>query len=274
MNDRILRYKYVPLTESSLNILREGTIKFTKPSEFNDPFDCNPDYDPMAYADFLLRNKSLLKRAGDAMHLSPAQRLQNRSKMAKRIENSIKNDNFPNGFVDDVGILSLSRDPLNLLMWSHYASNHTGFVVELSIPQSASITSDESDTLFLDCLFPLPVEYSPEKPIINPFDHRDLNASKQFLVKSTDWIYEKEERVIDFLRGPGVHPFKQKEILKSVIAGIKMSDEDYERLECEVIKVNDRIGANISIYKAKPCKGKFSIYIPDRWDLSSHSECC
>lgn len=34
---------------------------------------------------------------------------------------------------DEIGICSLSRNPLNLLMWAHYASSHTGFVVEFSV---------------------------------------------------------------------------------------------------------------------------------------------
>ena len=33
-------YKYVPLSDGQL-IIASGTLKFTKPSEFNDPFDCD-----------------------------------------------------------------------------------------------------------------------------------------------------------------------------------------------------------------------------------------
>lgn len=35
----IYRYKYLPFNENSLKILTEGTIKFTDPETFNDPFD-------------------------------------------------------------------------------------------------------------------------------------------------------------------------------------------------------------------------------------------
>ena len=272
MDNHILRYKYLPLNDNSLKVLREGKIKFTKPSEFNDPFDCKPEHDPLEYSKFLSQSKGLLRKVGDAMGLSPARRLENKYRMLKKIEHSIKDDRFSNGLTDNVGILSLSRDPLNLLMWSHYANSHTGFVVEFSIPQIVSITSDETEHLIQDYLFPLEVEYSAEMPIINPFDDRELNAKKQFLIKGIDWAYEKEERVIDFLRGPGNHPFNQKAILKSVIAGMRMSSHEYDRLESEVIKVNKRIDANISIHRAKACRGKFSIFVPDRPELSTHSE--
>ena len=34
-------YKHVDATDGSLSIIRNGTLKFTKPQNFNDPFDCN-----------------------------------------------------------------------------------------------------------------------------------------------------------------------------------------------------------------------------------------
>lgn len=43
--DNIRLYKYLPFDEGSLRIITEGTIKFTLPSEVNDPFDCAPDYE-------------------------------------------------------------------------------------------------------------------------------------------------------------------------------------------------------------------------------------
>ena len=36
----IYRYKYLPFSEGSLKALTEGTMKFTCPLDFNDPFDC------------------------------------------------------------------------------------------------------------------------------------------------------------------------------------------------------------------------------------------
>ncbi|MNP57270.1 hypothetical protein D3C76_1520820 [compost metagenome] len=33
--------------------------------------------------------------------------------------------------LDDCGVISLTEDSRNLLMWAHYASDHTGIIVEL-----------------------------------------------------------------------------------------------------------------------------------------------
>lgn len=40
--DVIYLYKYLPFNEGSLCVLTEGTVKFTSPLNFNDPFDCLP----------------------------------------------------------------------------------------------------------------------------------------------------------------------------------------------------------------------------------------
>jgi hypothetical protein len=52
---RIRRYKYLSFSEKSLRIIKSGTIKFTKPSEFNDPFDCDPEHE--TNVDNLLKNR-------------------------------------------------------------------------------------------------------------------------------------------------------------------------------------------------------------------------
>jgi len=36
----------------------------------------------------------------------------------------------------DFGIISLTEDPLNPIMWSHYADNHKGIVIQLNITKS------------------------------------------------------------------------------------------------------------------------------------------
>ncbi|MEZ8187544.1 DUF2971 domain-containing protein [Shewanella sp. 5S214] len=47
---------------------------------------------------------------------------------------------------ETVGILSLSSDPVNTLMWSHYGDNHSGICIgycpEKLFPKSESMVSD------------------------------------------------------------------------------------------------------------------------------------
>lgn len=155
----MLRYKYVPLDDSfkcankrgSLSIIKDGTIKFTHPKDFNDPFDCHPEIDFSKSV-----SKDSLKRICNAARYSPAKRLQEKPKMISKLQRN--DDRYIEEMNNTFAVCCLSRNPLNLLMWAHYASGHAGFVVEFSIPIK-STTSDD-----LCCLVPFPVEYKNDIP--------------------------------------------------------------------------------------------------------------
>lgn len=269
MRETILRYKYLPFNEGSLCIIKNGTMKFTSPSEFNDPFDCDPEMDKDKHLNYIKGRKDLFIKAGDSLGLSPAERIQNKSIILKRVENAIQDGELSQKLVKEfVGICSLSRDPLNLLMWAHYAKNHTGFVVEFCIPMKAKKYNEEDA---LKWLVPLKVEYEKTKPIVNPEDKNHVICDKYFLVKGLDWKYEQEERVVDSLRGYGIHPYERKTVLKSVIAGMRMSEKHFVTLKNTVATINIELGINVAVYRANPLKGKFALFIPDRDDLSSFS---
>lgn len=240
-------------------------MKFTRPSEFNDPFDCDPEMDESKHLKYMMGRKDLLKKAGDGLGLSPGQRIQNKGVMLKRLEIALRNGAFGQKIVNNVGICSLSRDPLNLLMWAHYAKDHTGFVIEFCIPIQAQTDEDA-----LKRLIPFEVKYEEEKPIINPYDDERVNSDKQFLVKGHDWAYEQEERVIDYLREHGIHCYERKIILKSVIAGMRMRNDHFVILKNAVEAMNTELGINVEVYRAKPLKGKFALSVPGRDDLSSN----
>jgi len=43
-NDYIDCFKYLPFDDGSLAVLTQGTIKYTRPMRFNDPFEVLPVY--------------------------------------------------------------------------------------------------------------------------------------------------------------------------------------------------------------------------------------
>ena len=96
-------------------------------------------------------------------------------------------------------ILCLSEYPGNLLMWAHYAKDHTGVVIELKcIP--------ELDTSLLAAR---KVYYKDKPPVIaelndylryltgqsSKIDDRNALFYELFLTKSSEWVYEDEWRV-------------------------------------------------------------------------------
>lgn len=190
----IYRYKYLPFDEGSLKTLTEGTIKFTCPLEFNDPFDCFPYFDTAAIHHLPGMRPDLFKAACDRRNLSPAKRLQEKGAFVARLLKRIEDGSFATDLLKDVGIVSLSKDPLSILMWSHYAEFHRGFVLEFRIP----IMGRKKDLpLATDRLLPLPVQYKSERPYVAVGTELPIDLlEKIVLTKSLEWSYEAEERVL------------------------------------------------------------------------------
>lgn len=114
-----------------------------------------------------------------------------------------------NRFSRNYGVLSLTRQPLNSLMWSHYGDEHKGVVLGFDV-DIAGFSSLET------CVIPSQygeVIYSATKPhkdlpIISQdnlltigqelkFDSDAFNFVKRaFLYKSIEWAYEEEMRIV------------------------------------------------------------------------------
>jgi hypothetical protein len=101
------------------------------------------------------------------------------------------------------GILCLTRRPDNLVMWAHYAAAHRGFLLEFD-PENGFF--NRSSVWHLDWTWmeemPLScpgfgnlrdVQYSEQRPTTMNSDEVPLDS---FFVKSPDWAYEEEVRII------------------------------------------------------------------------------
>jgi len=256
----IYRYKYLPFSPGSLETILGGTIKFTCGLDFNDPFDCNPHFDLTHINQIHKVRPDLFKAAGDRRGLSPAQRVAQRSQFIARLRNRILDGTFRRQQLEGVGLVSLSRNATNVLMWSHYAGDHTGFVLEFRIPVLGD-TGDIAHTT--DRLLPFPVAYQPGRPIIKIGQElpQDL-VDKIVLTKSRDWVYEEEERVVDHLRGPGIHQYRREEILSTVIAGSRMSATDRDTLAKAVSAAAKNGLEGLSLYDAVQSSIEYRLLIP------------
>lgn len=109
-------YKYVTY-DAGRQIIDDWTIGFSKPGDFNDPFEVTTLYagrdstDPIsrAFEDISAWMKTHIWRTNSA-------------------------------------ILSLTRSPLNPLMWAHYAAGHSGFVIGFD-ERSAEFTDELSNLI-------------------------------------------------------------------------------------------------------------------------------
>lgn len=256
----IYRYKYLPCSDGALKTLTEGTIKFTCPLDFNDPFDCLPYYDVANINQIPSIRPDLFKAAGNRRGLSPAQRLQKKGEFVARLRNHIVDGSFANSLLKTVGVVSLSKNPLNILMWSHYADYHKGFVIELRIPVMGYMPDIMLST---DRLLPFPVIYQENRPKIDIGNYtKESLLNEILLTKSTNWAYEEEERVIAEDRPPGIFKYRRDEILCSVIAGMRIRNENYQRLQSICETIEKKSISNLKLYKAEPIADTYELQVP------------
>lgn len=188
-------FKY--MTEKRVeDILVKNKIRFTQPKYFNDPFDVQPHLKSFNIKNYAnkLDDKSKDEMASSLINIlienGMGYKYSNTEETRKaflkgldelsidNISNSIRNV-FNEEINDIKGILSLTNNEKNLLMWAHYSNEHKGFVVEF----------DRNSELFKNAF---EVDYKEERPSVNI---RRIEPNKTFLTKSIDWEYENEYRV-------------------------------------------------------------------------------
>lgn len=191
-------FKYRSVTDFSLDALERGQIWVSKPGAFNDPFDCSLDYNKVVSVDTInafLNNLSAdpnvsaeeIKEVRDSL-------LDVDGKVKKGVaENKMLVDAFDTfqREVTEYGVLSLTENCENILMWSHYADNHKGFCLEFERGEDNDL-GDYRKTK--------QVTYSRHCPIIDvnkvvSNDNPKGEFLKMLFTKSEEWRYEQEWRI-------------------------------------------------------------------------------
>ena len=256
----IYRYKYLAFNEGSLKVITDSTIKYTCPLDFNDPFDCLPYYDASGLKNLHKTRPDLLAQAAHARGLRGARKIIERPRMIADMRRALEEGEFAKGMLREVGVVSLSKNPRSILMWSHYAQFHQGFVIEFRIP----ILGLREDLLLAEQrLLPFPVKYRKSRPHVNVALPQNSHFLDDILLtKSVEWRHEEEERVLDKDRGPGIHKYRRNEILSGVIAGMRMREDNRAHLESVVRDVTAECENKVSLYTAIPSTNKYELSIP------------
>lgn len=178
-------YKYYSDRPEKLETVKLGRMWYSAPCNFNDVFDCDIVIDEKEIFSSALK---MIPGKREARPGSPVW-LQLKGEIGKKIR-SLRST-FDN-MKTTMGISCLSESNDSLLMWAHYANNHSGMCVEyelLEINKQLRFS-------------PVPVIYSNERPSfhsINPdtIDTDSMNILIESLTsKSPEWSYEKEWRII------------------------------------------------------------------------------
>lgn len=253
-------FKYVP--PERIDITESLCICFSRRPSFNDPFDLNPVTPSFTQEEWeAITNDTLKKRhlvevaRGSQMSLEAYLTTQKeekaflvnvwkhnarwlREQAAERIGKRIDGE---------FGVFCLTEIENDLLMWAHYAKDHSGMMIEfdptrLKPPSEPSLYEEKLEIVSR-------VEYSDDRPQISWTGK--ITDSGIFLVKSPQWGHEREWRAIRKLsdcdhRKPTsegtVHLFKlPPEAIKRVVIGCRM----------EARSVHDAVSANPALKHVK-----------------------
>ena len=159
------------------------------------------------------------------------------------------------------GALCLCESRDNLLMWAHYASSHTGYVVEYLTNNSYfNARRSENDEFY----HLRQVQYEKYRPSASL---TDLEGPELFLVKGEIWTYENEWRILKPLsdasnvidiKGQKIHLFEYSpSIVKSITVGARASSDVIESLRLFI--ANNPANGHIQLEQAFPHDSEFKI---------------
>jgi hypothetical protein len=171
----LILYKYVSFN-TAVSIIKNSSLGFSCADDLNDPFEATA-----------IR----LNVTGDMPETVALNAV--RSRISRRF-----------------GILSLTRAPLNPLMWSHYGNDHRGIVIGIDVCKAGFncletnvIPASLGNIIYTNTKpsHKLP-EITAERLVtigeeVNCFHDNDFELFKRaFLYKSLHWGYEEEVRVV------------------------------------------------------------------------------
>ena len=164
-------YKYLPLRE---DFFENRLVRITQRTELNDPYEFHPSSDDISEFRKLLPPRSI---------------------GTYNVSDKFIIDNHFNC----TGVMSFTESVGNFLMWSHYADEHRGMVIEFD-PKHAFFSKLKK------------VNYSNDRfngPSIAFSGDRAYIRNKIFLEKSTQWEYEEEWRIIGSLVGSDCRIYRE-----------------------------------------------------------------
>lgn len=245
----LILYKYRQVNELSINALEQGKVWYSIPERLNDPNDVAITWEKDFTAKQIVREFIMNRDKGTPVEgkLKIDELVERYLRegygykkilekidelfmpVDKKTQRELLQDTlyYNQILFSKMGVFSLSEDPLNTLMWSHYSDSHKGFclgfechatnvlgqyankieyVEQINLPQIAAFSmNNNDDEIFLEL------------------------AHK----KSKDWSYEKEWRVI---KPKGDSLYFYPGMLIEVILGLNAKIEDELKIREAVTK--------------------------------------
>lgn len=268
----MLAYKY--LSPDRIGFLKDGLIRFTPPGALNDPYECLP-----ALSESIVQAAVSQIRHGIAesynfgsvahpsmKHHAQAQCEHMIKEFVEKLE--IEPDLFRTEFFritsekinKGLGVLSLSSRWDSALMWSHYTVSYEGFCVGFNKDHDffKGFSGKAGGRHPLS-----PVEYTEERVVMKGSRLSAGDPERLFFVKSKDWEYEREERMLAFLEfadktiPSSPFPISLFKIPKDAIAEIIVGSRASDQLRALIFEAAD--SCSVPVYETKVSNMSFDV---------------
>ena len=241
------------------NLILKNEIFLSSPNNLNDPFDCRISSNYQKHINSIENKEEFIKNSisNNLKYLKENKitKEEAESILNKRLEDTLKfqvrSEVIEREFNDKhIGVTCFSEVWNSILMWSHYGDNHSGYCVGF----------DEKLLRYSQIGKLKRVNYSNEYPDLNPILKNKNSDEIKFFLKSTEWSYEKEIRLISLYNesNPKRVINLDNDVIKEVIIGLNTSKKDKEEI---VAIAKDK---EIDVWQA--VKGEFEFKI-DRYKL-------
>lgn len=246
-------YKYGRLGARSEATFSSDQLWFSTPLQLNDPFECRPWFTFEGTDDQVIDFLATQVRRYDASATSETALARARNILRGGFQHDRPSwealrQALLEMLSNEIGLYCLAEIPDSILMWTHYADDHKGFCLAFEATDQTPVFGEAQKVIYSD-------DY-PQVDFFNTPHEKQVDLI--FLTKFSGWAYEREWRIVDHERGPGLRTYP-RELLKEVIFGLRMSSEDKARIRAWV----SRRGHPVELYQAVRHEQSFSVVVQD-----------
>ena len=218
--------KYYEFNEYTEKIFTHNEIYFSSPNKFSDPFDSKPhlacDEEMQQIEDYLCERygKKDHGRSKEEILADVRREIMAKGKQNIYLEEAV--EKARELLRKKLGICCFTKTRANILMWAHYAKQHTGFCLEFDVNNEFFRPATRAIMIKYD-------ELRPELNVLRLASYPEGKLAEKLLIKANDWLYEKEWRIVDTEKGPGIQNFPE-DALRGVILGCRISQENKDNV--------------------------------------------
>jgi hypothetical protein len=248
-------YRYLSLADATRidwarRLIVDQQLYLSRPSQLNDPFDCQIRFSFAAKKDEARRYWRRFIRTKPAREHGDRRKAEQLVELTQTPEGRSK---LEEAFLREVdkhtGLACFASSAANALMWSYYSDGHRGIVVRFDMHGLKIVTRGGTVP------FVLPVSYCPDYPVINYYRDKKERLTKLLGSKAQGWAHEEEWRVIvsDHVGYVRVG----RTVVDGIVLGLRTSPKHEQLIRGWIAESNEQI----EVLRAKPMRRSFALEV-------------